>query len=322
MDDREPELPAMPIIVGAPRSGTTLLRLMLDAHPALAIPPETHFLPACVELARGPSPTAEQLVACVTRSPAEMPAWIDFGLDESVYAASVRGLQPPLSVRDGVRAFYRLYAQAHGKVRTGDKTPGYVQHIGAIGELLPEARFVHIIRDGRGAMASLRTMWFAPSRDMAELARYWRTQVTAGKAAAAEGYPVLEVRYEALLETPEIELRRICAFVDLDFDQRMLRYHERAAERLTEHQGRVLPTGAVLTPEQRRAQQASATQPLQLARRDSWRATLTAADVQSFQAVAADLLTELGYPLVDVAPESNARTSAQMRSTSSSGSSG
>ena len=312
----------MPIVVGAARSGTTLLRLMLDAHPALAIPPESHFLPACVELARGPSPTPEELVACVTRSPAKMPAWIDFGIDESVYAASVRRLRRPLSVRDGVREFYRLYAALHGKARAGDKTPGYVQQIGAIGELLPEARFIHIIRDGRGAMASLRHLWFSPSRDMAELARYWRAQVNAGRAAAAEGRPVLEVRYEALLETPEIELRRICAFVDLDFDERMLRYYERAAERLTEHQGRVLPSGETLTPEQRRAQQASATQPLQLARKASWREMLTASDVRRFQAVAADLLGELGYPLVDGPAESNALTSAQMRSTDSSVSSG
>ena len=95
-----------------------------------------------------------------------------------------------MSVRDGVRTFYRLYSQAHGKVRAGDKTPGYVQHIGAIGELLPEARFIHIIRDGRGAMASLRTMWFAPSRDISDLARFWCNLVIAGRAAASEGYPI------------------------------------------------------------------------------------------------------------------------------------
>src|ERR1700726_654613 len=120
---------AMPIIVGAPRSGTTLLRLMLDAHPALAIPPETHFLPACAKLARDSSATAEQLIHCITRSPSEMPTWVDFGLAESTLAVSVRGLPSPFSVSDGVRAFYRLYAEQHGKHRVGDKTPGYVQHI-------------------------------------------------------------------------------------------------------------------------------------------------------------------------------------------------
>ncbi|MDB5027446.1 MAG: sulfotransferase [Candidatus Eremiobacteraeota bacterium] len=289
----------MPIIVGAPRSGTTLLRLMVDAHPAIAIPPETHFLPACAGLARTPQPTAEQLINCITRSPEEMPAWIDFGLAEAAFAASVRGLQSAWSVRNGVRAFYRLYAESHGKDRAGDKTPGYVQHIACIAELLPEARFIHIIRDGRGAMASLREMWFAPSRDMADLARFWRDLVSAGRAAAAEGFPVLEVRYEALLETPEIELRRICAFVDLDFDESMLRYHERAAERLGEHRGRVLPSGEVfLTQEQRLAQQALVREPLQLSRRESWRQALAASNVHDFQVVAADLLTDLGYPLV------------------------
>jgi hypothetical protein len=291
---------AMPIIVGAPRSGTTLLRLMVDAHPAVAIPPETHFLPACAELARTPEATAEQLIACITRSPEAMPTWIDFGLADSALAACVRALPSPWSVQNGVRAFYRLYAELHGKARAGDKTPGYVAHIPRIAELLPEARFIHLIRDGRGAMASLREMWFAPSRDVADLARFWRDLVTAGRTAASEGYPVLEVRYEALLETPDIELRRVCAFVDLDFDESMLRYHERAADRLAEHQGRVLPSGEVfLTQEQRLAQQALVREPLQLARKESWRRTLSASDIADFQVVAADLLTELGYPLID-----------------------
>ena len=135
---------------------------------------------------------------------------------------------------------------------------------------------------------------------MADLARFWCDHVTAGRAAAAAGYPVLEVRYEALLETPDIELRRVCAFVDLDFDETMLAYDERAASRLAEHQGRSLPNGDVfLTREQRLAQQALVTQPLQLARRDSWRHALTAPEVQAFQTVAGTLLTDLGYPLVE-----------------------
>lgn len=47
---------AMPFVVGANRSGTTLLRLMLDSHPELAIPPETHFVPNLIELYAGGTP--------------------------------------------------------------------------------------------------------------------------------------------------------------------------------------------------------------------------------------------------------------------------
>jgi hypothetical protein len=289
----------MPVIVGAPRSGTTLLRLMLDAHPALAIPPETHFLPACAELEQSGHGTAEQLIEAVTRSPLPMPTWPDFGLDASAYAASVRGSPRPFSVRSGVRQFYRMYAQKHGKDRTGDKTPPYVKHIAQISALLPEARFIHIIRDGRGVIASLREMWFAPSRDVAALAVYWRDFVTAGRTAAAGGYPVLEVRYEELLEAPDVQLRRVCAFIGLDFDAAMLAYYERAAERLEEHQGRVLPNGeVVVTRERRLAQQAMVTRPLERGRNDAWRRLLGTSDVLRFQEVAADLLTELGYPLI------------------------
>src|SRR5215510_1913192 len=73
--------PAMPVIVGAPRSGTTLLRLMLDAHPQCAIPPETGFLALAPSLrsARPPLQT-EVFVKAITSFPPDMPGWPDFGI--------------------------------------------------------------------------------------------------------------------------------------------------------------------------------------------------------------------------------------------------
>src|SRR5918999_488597 len=67
-----------PFIVGVPRSGTTLLRLMLDAHPELTIPPETHFVPKLVKLWRREGAGARECADWIVGHP----RWGDFGLDE------------------------------------------------------------------------------------------------------------------------------------------------------------------------------------------------------------------------------------------------
>src|SRR5881394_462023 len=149
-------VPPASFVVGVARSGTTLLRLMLDAHPDLAIPHETHFLPAVLALAGDAD--RDELFRRVT----EFETWPDLGLDAHDYRRAIEGVEP-FDLATGVRVFYRLYAARFGKVRWGDKTPPYLGHLAAIERLLPEARFVHLIRDGRDVAVSLEPLWFAPS---------------------------------------------------------------------------------------------------------------------------------------------------------------
>ena len=146
---------AMPVIVGVPRSGTTLLRFMLDSHPILAIPPETTFLPAAYELRQAGRDTWEDLFDLLTAFPREAPAWPDFGLEPLELQEEFRKIHP-FGLGEGLRAFYRLYASKQNKPRYGDKTPSYCEHIPSIASLLPEAHFIHIIRDGLGWSLWLR----------------------------------------------------------------------------------------------------------------------------------------------------------------------
>src|SRR5438270_14036839 len=91
----------MPFIVGAPRSGTTLLRLMLDAHPELAIPPETGFVAAA---AMQLPATPEELLQLLTRYPPDAPAWSDYGVDSTALFRTLSQLQP-FHVAEGLRVF-------------------------------------------------------------------------------------------------------------------------------------------------------------------------------------------------------------------------
>src|SRR5688572_26878619 len=94
------EPPPMPVIVGVGRSGTTLLRLMLDSHPELAIPPETGFLPQIRQQQRelDADGLADLLAGART--------WPDFHLDAGALRSELRRLRP-FSAAAGTRCFYR-----------------------------------------------------------------------------------------------------------------------------------------------------------------------------------------------------------------------
>src|SRR5262245_25471501 len=288
--------PAMPVIVGAPRSGTTLLRLMLDAHPVVAIPPETGFLAHASALkSSGHSLDADQFLDVITNFPPEMPTWPDFEIAAEDLRSELSRI-PRFNVADGFRAFYRLYARRFDKSRWGDKTPGYALHITDIAETLPEAHFIHIIRDGRDVSLSWRQCWFAPSQDIKALAVHWQHYVAEGRRQGARCGRYVEVRYEALLRRTAEVLKEICAFLGLSYVPQMERYYERATERLKEHRGRRSRDGTrVIGYEDRLHQQRLATCPPDLSRIGAWRETMTRDERQDFEAVAGDLLRDLEY---------------------------
>jgi hypothetical protein len=284
----------MPIIVGSPRSGTTLLRLMLDANSELAIPPETGFLTLSETLTGKGDKLRKKFFEAVIKF-SEPPSWPDFEIPEETFWTALTEITP-FNISEGFRTFYRLYATRCGKTRWGDKTPIYCRHLNAIRRALPEARFIHIIRDGRDAALSLRRMWFSPGWEIETQASYWRDCVLAARRASAGRDDYLEVRYEELILNTEETLKRVCAHSDLTYEPAMLNYYERAPERLKDHKGRLLRNGTpFLTQEQRLQQQQRTTQPLDPACVFAWKQSMNADEQKRFVRVAGDLLKELGY---------------------------
>jgi hypothetical protein len=187
----------------------------------------------------------------------------------------------PTGFPDAVRAVYGAYARQHGKQRYGDKTPIYILHLPLIASLLPEVAFVHVLRDGRNVALSLLNAGWGPQR-WEHAALHWKLQVERGRAAGrALGNRYCELRYEDLLDDPGAEARTLCRFLGLEFEDSMLRYFEGAASLLSaepyphEHENLRLPPTKGL--------------------RD-WRTAVPAKEVAQFEALAGDLLTDLGYP--------------------------
>jgi len=269
-------------VVGCPRSGTTLLQRMLDNHPLLAVANDSHFVPRAVEhLPVGEDPPLTP----------ELVEWVRtyrrfhrLGLgDEAVAAAAARsGTYTEL-----VDALYTEYGRQRGKRLAGEKTPDYVRHLPRLHALFPWVRSIHIIRDGRevcmsalewardGKGPSKLALW--DDEPVAVCALWWRWQVMTGRRdGAALGDRYRETRYETLVERPEETLRGLAGFLGLPDAPEMAAYHVgRTVDRpgISAKKAWLPPTAGL---------------------RD-WRADMSTRDRALFEALAGDLLTDLGY---------------------------
>jgi hypothetical protein len=273
------------------RSGTTLLRLMLDAHPDLAIPPETHFIPKLIKACEEEDDPHERVFELLTTHR----RWPDYRLDTEELRVRLDRIQP-LSAGEALRAFYRLYAERQGKPRWGDKTPSYVRKMRRVASALPEARFVHLLRDGRDVALSQTEVDFGPDR-IPDAAREWVKGV--GKARRqARRVRYLEIRYEDLVADPEPALHRVCEFIELRWDPVMLDYHRGAEERMGEVNRDFQRGGGPAIPAGVRARRHTrVVEPPQRERAGRWRTDMSARDREAFEAIAGDLLVELGYDI-------------------------
>ncbi|MDQ3760072.1 MAG: sulfotransferase [Actinomycetota bacterium] len=293
----EPGPPA-PFVVGVGRSGTTLLRLMLDAHPQMAVPPETHFFESVLDASGRFRFGPEQVLLAITEDPRRR--WNDFGLGEDELLDRFEAI-PKFNVSDALRAFYALYAEKQGKPRWGDKTPPYVTTMRRIKRVLPEARFIHVIRDGRDVTLSnnkrIAERGHREPVPAARAARRWRNRIEKARADGPHLGEYLEIRYEDLVVNTEPALRKVCDYIALDFDPVMLRYHETAAERLAEMAGAMPARDG--RPErdagERLKAHALATKPPTKERIEVWREDMSAEDQEAFERVAGELLDDLGY---------------------------
>ncbi len=265
------------LVLGVRRSGTTLLRVILDRNSALAVPDESYFIPQIADRHRG-RVDPDRFVDDLRR----LPTLVEWNVDPR----EVRNrLRRGCTTGEAIAAVYQAYADAQAKPRWGDKTPMYMGHLELLESLFPDARYVHLIRDGRDAALSFLAMpagittegWGHP-RDAAGFARQWRTEVVAARSLGRRaGERYLELRYEALVDDPPGTVQRICSFAGLPWEPSMLEYAGAVDVSGKPHQQNLLrrPTAGL--------------------RR--WREEMAPTDVAAFEAVAGDLLAALGYEL-------------------------
>lgn len=195
-------------LVGAMGSGTTLLRLMLDSHEHLAIPPETGFMRAYAAHRFIPFKWSG-------RHWARRLGWSRRELDEQLGRF--------------YDTLFRRYAEQHGKRRWGEKTPLHTWHVDQILRLFGDAVFVGIVRHPGGSIGSNVGRWDQPTQvAVSHYERYTRELVR--QAVRHPGRFVL-VRYEELVLDPEPVLRALLDWLGEPWSDAVLRHHDVQASR-------------------------------------------------------------------------------------------
>jgi hypothetical protein len=295
-------------VVGCPRSGTTLLGRLLDAHPELAIIHEGRFVVAWFERRRGVTPAGAVTPEAIDRLLEFRPFKNVHVSREQLERLAQADGGGPVSYSSFVSGIFDLHGKAHGKCLVGDKTPHYVLSLPTLHDLFPHARFVHLVRDGRDACLSIRN-WRKVTERGGAVARYaawaddpvattalwWEWQVRLGREAGAALGPrrYHEVSYESLVDDPAAGCRALCAFLEIPYDERMLRFHE----------GR--------TRDDPELDAKQAWRPVTPGLRN-WRTEMPPEEIERFEATAGELLDELGYPRGAPSPSADAIRSAAL----------
>ncbi len=273
-------------IVGANRSGTTLLRLILNAHPNIAIPEEIIYFGS-------------------TMAGVPISQWRNPGLSDKVYREFVGDfVDNKCHVLDGInhqeikdeilsgnqkdfchpyRTILEAWANHHGKRRWGEKTPGNLFYADILVEMFPDARFIHLVRDPRAGVSSMMKTTFFPN-DIAFNAMSRRKFMRKGRAILEQAVPTsqrLLLRYEDIVTEPEISIRAICDFIGEAFEPAMLSFYKDSSK--------------YMKAEAASSFNKAATKPISADMLDKWKKHLSSEQVAMVEAVCRREMQEFKY---------------------------
>lgn len=274
-------------IIGTGRCGTTLLQAMLMCHERVSIPPEVHFYARFEPGALGfACPVTDAEATEYAKAVTGQWYWEQLGLESEKFKLAV--------VEGGVRTRRELVlwlldellkgmgeAEPEGLL-IGEKSPHNEKYIDAILEDFPRAKFIHMYRDPRDVVVSFLKEWWWLEKSKWRTALYWRDVMQRQQREAERLGPekYLTLRYESLVDDPEGELKRVCAFLGIEFDESMLRHHERKAS-------------GFLAVEKEWKQLTM--QPIDKARHGRYRSKLTPAEIRLIERTVGPMLGAHGY---------------------------
>jgi sulfotransferase family protein len=265
-------------IVGVQRSGTTLLRLILNAHSEIAIPEEASFLKPLLKSKWIRSTISgerkEKLIGFLGANE-QFRLW---NFDRGPFLKEIENKQST-TIKEVMEMMYSSYAKHEGKLRWGDKSL-FFGAIDLLKEMFPKARFIFIVRDGRDVFYSWRKM--DPSKSHpAVMALDWKSKLHFIERSMKNipDRDIILLRYEDLLIKPESTLQNICKFLDISFEDGMLKFHQSSKKYIGNHHSDLIFKA------------------IDDSNINKWKKLLTEDEIAVFQKVAGSSLKKYGYEL-------------------------
>lgn len=284
-------------IIGANRSGTTLLRLMLNAHSRIAIPEETIYFKSSIagvsiDNWRAPGLSTAAYHTLVTSTLDANPTMLAHlnrsGLEAELCQDAPHDLRRPFAL------LLQRWAEAQGKARWGEKTPGNLFFVDVLLEMFPGAQFIHVVRDPRAGVASMQQVDFFPnSIPFNAMNRRKHDRVAERMRHHVPSTQWRTVLYEDLVADPESVLSALCSYLGETFEPAMLAFHRTSSQ--------------YMKSEAATSFNAAATQPVTDTMTEKWKAQLSPQDVAVIETVCTTELHRYGYVPTGARPSLTAR---------------
>ena len=265
-------------IGGCSRSGSTLLGAMLGSHTECLCIPESQFKIDVLRYSyQDKSDSNVQHFINKIKRHERFKLGFDVDLDSALLpenGSSFPGL---------IRSIVRKYGEKRGKFNPKiwiDHTPSNIRHVSTLFELFQEAKMIHIVRDGRAVAASIMRLDWGPNT-INKAAHFWVERVAYG--LAAESFwgqkRVMRITYEELVKEPEVTLKGLCRWLDIDYQNAMLQ------------------ANGFIVPEYVLEQHGLIGKLPDSGRINAWEKVLSARQIEVFERLTSDFLLYLGYPL-------------------------
>lgn len=220
-------------IIGRPRSGTTMLRMLFEAHPHVIIPPESPFIISLYKKYGKVKFWDDAVIQSFTDDLMKQryfDKWLVSGEDLREHLLKVRG---ECTFQTMVKQVCLAYQSVYDKQQIqliGDKNPYYSLYINRIHKLFPEAKIIHLTRDYRDNYLSLINVNFEVPIVPLVVYRWkfaWRLANILKKQHPGLVY---QLRYEDLAANPEAEFGKLCSYLNLEFDPSVMKFYEKKPE--------------------------------------------------------------------------------------------
>lgn len=268
-------------IVGVQRSGSTLLRLILNAHSKIAIPEEARFLTPLLKykkinkIYKG----AELLtLKNYLKNNSQFALW---NFDSSGFFAKLNLLES-ISLRYLIDLMFSSYCNCENKTVWGDKSL-FFGSVHILHQLFPDARFIHIIRDGRDVFDSWRKI-DKRKNNPAVISLDWAYKEKSINTAFDKlpNDKKLSVRYEDLIDSPDKIVKRVCNFLDIPFEHNMLEFYKSSKKYIGGHHSRLIFNK------------------IDSGNANKWKKALTESEIRIFTCLSRNLLRKYGYETKDI----------------------
>lgn len=284
-------------ILGNPRSGTSLFRIMLTSHPLICIPPECGFIQWWYSkykdwsLKDSNSPIAVDTYISDLKTSKKIETWNLNFLELKKYILKNNISNYSNLCLEVLKQFAKQ--QEKQPLFFGDKNNYYLSHLELLNKLFPKARYILIVRDGRDVTCSYKnlkdiktTSMYKPnlSTDIKVIANEWldNNKNTLSFFKALNKCNYFTIRYENLLMNTKNELSEVCDFLQIPFNEMMLDYSNLNKEKNIE-------------PEEMMSWKKKTYQKPDISNIGKYKKELTSNEIDEFNSIAKEMLLKFNY---------------------------